>query len=86
MSNLRFFKIGESFFNLDHVKEFKCDDERCEMTFKNSDSLNYRTWSKNKNKEQYQDARRNWLTLRRIHRHEVFNTPIEILEREDSTP
>lgn len=84
MSNLRFFKIGESFYNIDHVKELRCDDENCEMTLKNSKSLNYRTWSKEKNKEQYQDARRNWLILRRIHRQQVFNTPIEILEREDS--
>ena len=33
----------------------------------------------------YEDARRYWLTLKRLHRQHVFNVPMATLEREAAT-
>ena len=87
MSKLRFFQIGDTFFNVDFVKRFQCDDERCtltDQTARGDDRLDEYTyeWRKDDDPGRYQDARKNWLTLKRIHRTNVFNTPMDLLEKE----
>lgn len=95
MNNQRFFSVGSTFFNLDYVKRFDCDQNRCRLLEANTQAAVVRgashfsgydkehVWTTKKNPEEYQDARRNWLTLKRKHRTQMFNIPMDILEREE---
>lgn len=81
MNNQRFFKVGSTFFNIDFVKTFQCDEKKCELQVDHKTQHRHIMWYLDRQPELYQDARRNWLILERKHQQYVFNAPMNVLER-----